>query len=180
MTASSLVPAAPGLVLPGWRRFAAAGVAIIVAGGGCVALAATARPSPLLHEVALFVHLAALVVGFGSVLAVDWVALLWVLGRREIEQLLGTAATLAVPIWAGYAGLACSGLLLEPALDRPLTLVKLALVLLIGLNGVFAAWQHAALRRNDSPRLLVVGTLSALLWLGCWWGATAVGFLSAH
>jgi hypothetical protein len=181
VTTSSLAPVArPGLVLPPWRRFAVAGVATALAGGGCVAVAGHAHPPAMVHEVALFAHLASVVVGLGSVVVVDWVALLWVVGRRELDDLVGMAATVAVPIWAGYAGLAFSGLLLEPHLGSPLTQVKLGLVLVIGLNGVFAAWQHAALQRNDSPRLLVLGTMSALLSQVCWWGATVVGFLSSH
>lgn len=170
----------PGLVLPPWRRFVVAGAGIALAGAACLRVATTAHPPGVVHDVALFAHLASVVVGLGSVVVVDWVAMLWVLGRREIDDLLAMAATVAVPIWAGYAGLVFSGLLLEPYVGSALTQVKLGLVLVIGLNGVFAAWQHAALQRNDSPRLLVLGTLSALLSQGCWWGATLVGFLNAH
>lgn len=167
-------------VLPGWGRFAAAAVAIGVAGGASIAVAATASPSPMTHNVAHFVHFAALVVGLGAVMVVDWSGFLWVIGRRELPQVLGMAATVAVPIWIGYAGLVFSGLLLEPDLASPWTRIKLALVIIIGLNGVFIAWQHAALQRIDSPRLLVVGTMSAMVSQGCWWGATVVGFLNAH
>jgi hypothetical protein len=181
MTASTVtqVPAATG-GLPGWGRFAAAATVIVVAGCACISVAAHASPPPLAHQLALFAHFAALILGLGAVMAVDWVALLWVSGRRELDQLLAMAANVAIPIWVGYAGLVFSGLLLEPDLSTPWTRIKLALVLVIGINGVFAAWQHAALQRTGSPRLLVIGAMSAMASQGCWWGATVVGFLSAH
>ena len=181
MTASTLAHApSREPVLPGWRRFAAAAAVIVIAGGGCITVAATASPSPLAHDVALFAHFTALIIGLGAVMAVDWVAFLWVAGRRELVQLLGMATNMAIPIWIGYAGLVLSGLLLEPDLTSPWTRIKLALVVVIGLNGVFVAWQHAALQRVDSPRLLVVGAMSAMVSQGCWWGAAVVGFLNTH
>jgi len=179
---TSTVEETPGreLLLPAWGRFAAAAVAVVVLGCVCVPVATLAHPSPSLHAAALFVHLASLVLGFGAVLAVDWIALLWVLGRRATGDLLAMAANVTVPIWLGYAGLVFSGLLLEPDLRSPLTQVKLGMVLVIGLNGVFAAWQHAALQQNDSPRLFVLGSMSAMVSQAAWWGALVVGHLNTQ
>ena len=95
-------------------------------------------PAPGLQRGALFVHLASLVFGFGAVLAVDWVALLWVLRRRPLGDVLRTSRNTHLPAWLGYAGLLASGALLEPDLSSWATRVKLALVVLIGWNGLVA------------------------------------------
>lgn len=139
-----------------------------------------AHPHPAVHDTALFVHLAALVLGFGGVLSVDWVAALYLLGRRSFLDMVRAADNAAVPIWAGYAGLVLSGLLLEPALDSPVTLVKLGLVLVIGLNGVVALAVHRALTREPDLRWMAIGGSVAVVSQLGWWGATVIGFLNAH
>lgn len=90
------------------------------------------QADPILHEVDLFVHLGCLIVRFGAVIAVDWMALLWVLGRRSLTEVLDLAGCVHVPIWVGYAGLVRFGVLLSPDLASTLTQIKLALVLVIG------------------------------------------------
>jgi hypothetical protein len=139
-----------------------------------------AHTSPQIHAVALFVHLAALVVGFGGVLAVDWVALLFAVGRRRLSALLETADTMLVPIWAGYAGLVASGVLLEPDLHSSITQVKLALVVVIGVNGGLALWLHNHLAHGGGRLPMVIGGLCATISQIGWWGATLVGFINAH
>ena len=140
-----------------------------------------AHPRPVVHEVALFVHLAALLVGFGAVLSVDWVAALFILGRRTFHEMLRAADNAAVPVWAGYAGLVLSGLLLEPDLEHPVTMLKLGLVLVIGLNGVVALGLHRALGRGGADlRWMALGGMCATVSQLGWWGATVVGFLNAH
>lgn len=47
---------------------------------------------PDVHRLAPFCHLAALVVGFGAVLAVDWLGLQWMLRRLDLATLLRTAS----------------------------------------------------------------------------------------
>lgn len=147
---------------------------------GCMWTANHLTPSAGVHAVALFAHLAALVAGFGAVLAVDWMALLWLAGRRPIEAVLDTAASIAVPIWIGYAGLVGTGMLLEPDMSRPWTLVKLGLVVVIGINGVAAAVVHRAMVRQPSRAAVVLGAACASVSQGCWWTATVVGFVNAH
>lgn len=173
-------PRPGGATLPGWGWHAAAALAVASVGCASVWLALHASPTQQVHTCALFVHLASLVVGFGAVLAVDWAAALWLFARREFEHVLDTAATVAVPIWIGYAGLVASGLLLEPNLADPLTKLKVVLVVVIGVNGVLATWLHAAMKQSDSPRLLVVGSMSAGASQAAWWGATVIGFLNAQ
>lgn len=67
------------------------------------------QADPILHEVALFVHLGCLIVGFGAVIAVDWMALLWVLGRRSLTEVLDLAGCVHVPIWSVTPVSCCSG-----------------------------------------------------------------------
>ena len=121
--------------------------------------------------------------GFGAVLTVDWVALLWIRRRRTFEDVLDAARNAHTPIWAGNAGLVATGILLEPDLSSPATRIKLALVLVIGWNGALAVTIHRRLKEADaSPRgvLLAVSSLAAALSQIGGWGATTVGFINAH
>ncbi|MGW8762479.1 hypothetical protein ACWGN5_08275 [Streptomyces sp. NPDC055815] len=137
-----------------------------------------------LQTVARFLHVAALVVGLGAVLAVDWFAVLWLLGRRRLSDILGTACTLQVPIWLGLAGLVVTGLFLRPNLESPLTLLKLSLVLAVTVNGLYAHWLGQRLepyRDTTPPRhLLVQSGLAATVSQTGWWGATLIGFLNSQ
>lgn len=138
---------------------------------------------PVLHAVARFAHLAALLVGFGAVLTVDWLGLSWLLGRHPLTDMLRLAQNAAMPIWAGLAGLTLSGLLLHPNLASWPTRIKLGLVLVIGLNGLYA--HHLAPRlqavADAVPRALMLraATCAAISQAG-WWSATLIGFLNAH
>jgi hypothetical protein len=172
---------APARRRPDWLPLAAVASLILAASPVVVWTCAHSHPVPLVHDVALFVHLGALLVGFGAVLSVDWVAALFIVGRRSYHEMMRAADNAAVPIWAGYAGLVLSGLLLEPDLTSPVTQVKLGLVLVIGLNGVVALGLHRALGRGGADlRWMALGGMCATVSQIAWWGATAVGFLNAH
>lgn len=139
---------------------------------------------PILQTAARFLHVAALVVGLGAVLAVDWFAILWLLGRRRLPDVLTTARTLQVPIWLGLAGLLVTGLFLGPHLESPLTRIKVCLVLVITLNGLYAHWLGQRLERHkgaEMPRHLFIqsGAAATLSQVG-WWGATLIGFLNSQ
>lgn len=163
------------------------GVAVAVAAVSWVA--GHVHPDHTLHQVALFAHLASLTIGFGAVLAVDWVALLWLLQRRTLADVLGAAGNAHAPAWVGYAGLTLSGMLLEPDLSDPLTQAKVALVVLIGWNGVAAALLQRWLSRvaagarpgegMSQRRLLACACSGAVSQLG-WWGAMLIGFLNGR
>ena len=161
-----------------WRLVVAA-VGLVATGGASVLATGRVYQSELAHDCALFAHLASLVIGFGAVLSVDWVALLWSSGRRDLADVLRTADNVQVPIWAGYAGLVPSGIALEPDLSSPLTLVKLGLVLLIGWNGLVVTWLQPHLRAG-SERALTLSGMSALVSQLGWWGAMAIGYLNAR
>lgn len=127
--------------------------------------------------------MASLVLGFGAVLAVDWVALLWVLRQRALPDILRTADNADLPIWIGYAGLVATGMLLEPDLTGAATRVKLVLVLLIRWNGIVAMTLQtplAAARTSRSRALLISSGSSAAVSQACWWGAMVVGFLNGR
>ncbi|WP_206279879.1 hypothetical protein [Streptomyces luteoverticillatus] len=150
------------------------------------------RADPLLHDVALFVHLACLIVGFGAVLTVDWLGLLWLLGRRPLAEVLRAADAVHPPIWLGLAGLVGSGMLLHPDPGALLTRVKLGLVLVVALNGLHAwtlqprltalsAGAGSGALATVSRRALVARRAAGVLvsQLG-WWGATVIGFLNSR
>lgn len=153
---------------------------VLVGVPACWWIAGHSHPRQALHEGALFLHLAALVVGFGAVLTVDWVGLLWLTGKRTFADVLATAGNVTLPIWAGYTGLVASGLLLEPNLHDRLTQVKIGLVVLIGLNGLVATTLHRELQGGPSLRLVAISSTSAGLSQLGWWGAVVIGHLNTR
>lgn len=180
MTTSPVRDVAVGL--PRWTPVAG-GAAMTLVLAGALWASGHLDSDPVLHDVALFGHLASLVLGFGAVLAVDWVGLLWVLGRRDLSDVLRTAADAHLPIWVGYAGLVATGVLLEPDLDSVATRAKLVLVLAVGWNGVAATTLRAPLAAaplGRSRALLVRSLVSVAVSQVGWWGAMAVGFLNAR
>ena len=166
--------------LPSWAPYFATGLGLTGLGAGAVWAAGHLAPDAALHDAALFVHLACLVVGFGAVLSVDWVAMTWVAGRCQLRDVLRHAGNVHVPIWGGFGGLVLSGVLLEPDLTTPLTQAKLGLVLLIGWNGLFVMWLHAQLRENRGTFRFGVSVVAASLSQLGWWGAMVIGFLNTR
>ena len=175
---------APG---PSWMMVLA-GVAATAGLGGAVWVASRLNPDLALRTGALFVHLAALVVGFGAVLVVDWFALLWLLGRRSLAELTNVAAAAHLPIWLGLVGLVLSGVLCKSDLTETLTRIKLGLVLLVTLNGLYtytvserlARLGHADGDGPVPPRLLLCAVTSATLSQLGWWGAMLIGFINTQ
>ncbi|MFF8774614.1 hypothetical protein [Kitasatospora sp. NPDC015120] len=165
-------------------RVAAAAAAVCLLWAASAWTAGHLHTDPALHTVALFGHLAALVAGFGAVLAIDYYGLLWLLGRRSLREVVHFTSPLHVPVWGGLLGLTLTGVLLEPHLDAGLTQLKLVLVLVIALNGVYAGTLHRRLaaygeRRPPAP-LLARGAASALVSQAGWWGAVLIGFYNTQ
>lgn len=181
--AASCVEAEP-TIPPRTRRRTTLGVLAVTTGVAAAVWASTTiAPSARAHELALFCHLVCLVVGFGAVLAVDWVGLLWAVRRRSLAQVLETAGHLHVPIWCGYAGLVVSGAFLEPDLGSPLTVLKLGFVLVVGWNGVLAARLLERLARVGDA-VVTHGTRAAAacsvaVSQAGWWVSTAIGYANA-
>jgi len=144
-------------------------------------------PPDWLHTLALFGHLAALVVGLGAVLAIDWHALLWATGWSSVRELRQADRTLILPIWVGLFGLLATGALLEPHLDNPLTIIKMVAVLVLSLNGVALTRWTADLARvpptaryGQLPKGARVGFMtSAIVSQVAWWTAVFIGMLNA-
>lgn len=166
--------------IPSWVPYAAAGLALAALGGAAVWTAGHIRPDGTLHDIALFLHLASLVLGLGAVLSVDWVALRWLAGVVALSDVLAQAANVHVLIWAGFGGLVVSGMMLEPDVTSALTWTKLSLVLLIGWNGLFAMWLHARLSEDARRHRLGLSAATATVSQVGWWGAMVIGFLSAR
>jgi hypothetical protein len=160
----------------------AAALGITVAWAAVVLAAPRIEIGPELHAIVLFGHLAFLVVGLGAVLSVEWIGLLWVLRRRSLRTVLESARTAHTPIWLGLGGLTATGLLLKPDVTAGLTQVKLAAVLLLALNGLYAARMERRidpslpLKRGLVARLALATAVSQL----CWWAATGIGYLNAR
>jgi hypothetical protein len=142
------------------------------------------RTGASLHELALFAHLASLVLGFGAVLALDWFGLLWMLGRQDLLTLVRVAQASHIPIWIGLGGLTVSGALLSPDTSAPLTVVKLLAVLAVAINGLGAGRVQERLLTLEGQtlprRLMITAVLTATVSQAGWWTATLVGFLNAQ
>lgn len=147
---------------------------------GVVLGSALVEPPAIVHRVAQFVHLACVVLGLGSVLAVDWFGLRWQLGHGTLREVVTTATALAVPIWLGLGGLMLSGMLLSPDYGSTITLVKVGMVGVAGVVGVLAlaVSRRLAARTFPSRRLLRAGLLMAATSQLAWWTATVIGFLN--
>jgi hypothetical protein len=151
-----------------------------------VAVASVNHPSWALHRGALFLHLGALVAGFGAVLIVDLHGVLWLVGRRRLGELVQMSTALQPLIWGGLLVLAVSGMFLEPNLRLPRTDIKLVLVLVATLNGLWAHGLSHRLKAHpadagagavDQGLLLKVMAAGAISQ-AAWWGATVIGFLA--
>jgi hypothetical protein len=148
---------------------------------GLVLVSTLINPPHWLQVVALFVHLISLVVGFGSVLAVDWYGLLSLSHRVTIGDVLLTAERMTPLIWIGLAGLTASGALLRPNLSSWLIVVKLCCVLGVGIVGVLAlATSRLMERQMPTPARSLIhrGMVLAAASQSFWWTAVVIGFVT--
>jgi hypothetical protein len=154
---------------------------VIVAIGGLIFLSTVVNPPHWLQVVALFVHLISLVVGFGSVLAVDWYGLLSLTRRVTIGDVLLTAERMTPLIWIGLTGLTISGALLKPDLDSWLVVVKLGCVLGVAIVGVLALSTSRLMERQmpaPARSLIRRGMVLAGASQTFWWTAVVIGFIT--
>jgi hypothetical protein len=167
-----------GLATPSEARLLGVVIASIV---GLILLSTLINPPPWLQLVALFIHLISLVVGFGSVLAVDWYGLLSLSRRVTIGDVLLTAERLIPLTWLGLAGLVASGVLLKPDLSSWLVVVKLCCVLGVGIVGVLALATSRLMERQmptPTPSLIRRGMVLAGASQCFWWTAVVIGFVT--
>ncbi|WP_371502579.1 hypothetical protein OG871_36015 [Kitasatospora sp. NBC_00374] len=177
-------PARPLGLHDAWWTVAAAAVMACAGLTMCAWISAHVEVDPALHTAALFVHLASLTLGFGAVLGADYHGLLWMTRRCTLHETLATTSRLHVPIWAGLGGLVASGVMLEPDLASSITRIKLALVLVLTVNGLQAGLLNRRMAQHGptplTTRLLVWGATTALVSQVCWWGAVVIGFRNSQ
>jgi hypothetical protein len=136
----------------------------------------------------LFGHLISLVVGFGAVIVIDAFGLLWLIKWWGVDlTLVRRVANITQRlIWVGFTGLVLTGIpmLLMKGTVSDMTIIKLALVAMVGLNGVFLHYIKKMLDAlgqdiTDVPAKVYfrISLASAISQIG-WWGATAIGFLN--
>lgn len=179
----------PDEVFPALSRIALTHriVLIVIAWSLAVLAAMRVTPSDDVQSVALVLHVLALVVAFGAVVVVDWHGLLWMAGRRGLSESTRLAASASPLIWGGVAGLLCTGVLLNPDPSRPLTWVKLCLVLVLAVNGA-----GLSRLRRDTAHLGAVASLAQLprrlrhtmatamlVSQASWWGVIVIGFVTS-
>jgi hypothetical protein len=148
---------------------------------GLIFISTLVNPPQWLQLVALFVHLISLVIGFGSVLAVDWYGLLSLSRRVTIGDVLLTAERMTPLIWIGLAGLTTSGVLLKPDLNSWPVVIKLCCVLGVGIVGVLALATSRLMERQmpaPSRSLIHRGMILAGASQAFWWTAVVIGFLT--
>ena len=124
----------------------------------------------------LVVHVLAIAVAYGSVLIVDFMGLLWLLGKIDRERMIKLTNWDQPVIWTALITILASGVLLEPDLTKTLMKVKMLLVLAMLANG----FNLEALRKKtltftdqrfwDLPRSFQIWSagsimLSQVLWL---------------
>jgi hypothetical protein len=176
-------PARPLALHTSWPLFAAVAVGLNAVLAAGLWMSAHLHPDPVLQKVALFVHLASLVIGLGAVLVADYLLILWFLRRSTFAAAVQGASKLHVPIWIGVAGLVFSGVLLEPDLSATTARVKFTLVAVLTLNGLQATVLSERVKASAnslSLRLLTWGGATTTVSQLCWWGSVVIGFLTAN
>ncbi len=136
---------------------------------------------PWLRSIALFGHLVSLLIGFGSVLAIDWYGLLYLFRVVPMRSVLLQAHRMTPLIWLGLLGLTVTGGLLEPDLESSLVVLKMCAVLGVALVGVLALGSKRAMLRLDPalPRSLMLrGMVLTAASQSFWWTAVVIGFLT--
>jgi hypothetical protein len=167
-----------GIMTPSEARLLGAVILTIL---GLIFLSTLVDPPHWLQVGALFVHLISLVVGFGSVLAVDWYGLLSLSRRTTIGDVVLTADRMTPLIWLGLAGLTTSGVILKPDLNSWLVVIKLCCVVGVGIVGVLALSTTRLMERQmPTPARSVIrrGMVLAGLSQTFWWTAVFIGFIT--
>lgn len=169
------------------RRVRVIGYALIMLGWWAALWVGYSGPAdPPARGFLLLLHLASLTIGLGAAIMVEYAGGLWVIGRGTLHSLLHIEERLAVPAWVGYAGLLVSGAMLSPDSHSPATALKLAAVLVVGMNGIAVQKLAAELDRlpgdirftRAPQRLRVWSMASGALSQVAWWTAVVVGTLN--
>ncbi|MBP6980037.1 hypothetical protein KBB41_03270 [Candidatus Curtissbacteria bacterium] len=135
----------------------------------------------------LFIHLISTIVGFGAVIVIDVWGFLWIINKQKLSQVMSVARVTQILIWIGFFGLVLSGLFLGAHYDKPRTQLKIGLVILLGINGLYLEYiKRWAKKLGDiefakAPVMFKVqiGMASIVSQVG-WWGTILIGFLTAN
>jgi len=142
---------------------------------------------PQVARAALLVHVMSMAIGFGAVVMIDVYGLMWLFGRRTLAQLVDLETAAHSVIAVGIGGLLASGIALQPDLGSPPARIKMALVLVVMLNGLAAQRMLQRMRTTLPPhtagdRIPWVafqrGVAAALISQATWWGCIAIGFIT--
>lgn len=135
----------------------------------------------------LFAHLGFLILGFGSVLVTDLYGLLWLWDRVRFKQIVKVSSVTEKFIWVGWTGMVAVGIpliILKGEIDN-LMIIKIAFVILVGLNGIPLYFIQKKLQQYKDDdvvkgvfmfRMILSTTISQIGW----WGAIVIGFLHRH
>lgn len=117
------------------------------------------------EAVARYLHLIFVAVGFGAVVMSHVYLVLCRTGHQPPTDVRALTSVTHTLMATGLAGLATTGIALDPDLSSPLIQVKLALVLVLMLSAVRVQQSH---ERIIGP--VVVSQIA-------WWGTIGIGFL---
>lgn len=137
------------------------------------------------YHIFLFIHLISLVVGFGAVVVIDTCGFLWLIKKIKLSFVEKVARITQPLIWTGWSFLVLSGipLIIMKGTISGLTTIKIFLVLLLGLNGLYLHIIKKGLKgvtNNDNiPKILKfrITFATTISQIG-WWGAIIIGFLN--
>lgn len=179
--ALSAVMSRPRLLVP------VLSVAATAAWGTSVAAGTTYAYSHEIHRLALAAHVLAMVLAFGSVIVVDWVGFLWLIGKRGLHDTSRLESAAAPLIWIGLAGLLLTGAFIHPDITNTATQLKMCCVLGLMLNGIslipamrtLHALPDGTMFKDVALNLRARLLAALLLSQGCWWTAIIVGFANS-
>jgi hypothetical protein len=138
-----------------------------------------------LNHVLLFIHLVSLITGFGAVIVIDTFGLLWILKKVKMSFVTQVANVTQRLIWLGYTGLVLTGipLILMKESISGLSTLKIFVVLLVGLNGVYLHFIKKSMGEvSDDMQVSNLNkfriTLATIISQAGWWTAIVIGFLN--
>ena len=135
---------------------------------------------------ALLFHLLAFGLGFGTMMLVDIVGALWVLGRVKASQLIWLTGVAQKVIWGSIIVLVISGSFLLPEVISVRTRIKLVAVVVLIANGFgldVVRTRLISLGQDDFWKLPRKFQLRSILAISlsqlAWWTAVIIGFLNS-
>jgi hypothetical protein len=139
------------------------------------------------HRLALSAHVLAMVLAFGSVIVVDWVGFLWLIGKRRLHDTSRLESAAAPLIWIGLAGLMFTGAFIHPDITSPDTQLKMCCVLGLMLNAIslmpvmqeLHALPDGTNFKEVGARLRTRLLVALVLSQAFWWTAIIVGFANS-